>query len=161
MGIAFGALYLPDLLAGGQEELPLLPIEGGSAIVMSDTAVSSTGEAKAADEIKKKISELAGQNGETAQAPKSLRDPFSVGFAIKQAENVGEVEAAPVVAAKKTLDLQGIFLAGDKRTAIIDDEMVQEGEWVQGWKVQKIYTNRVVLVKGGREKILYIKIGVD
>ncbi|MFA4967520.1 MAG: hypothetical protein WC624_04810 [Candidatus Margulisiibacteriota bacterium] len=91
----------------------------------------------------------------------TLRDPFEVGFSYKKAE-VSTVpenpnEAAPVVV-KRYLELQGIFMTGDARTAIIDDKVVSEGSLVAGgFRVSSIRSDSVIISRGGKAKTLRLK----
>ena len=101
---------------------------------------------------------------EIKKTTRTLRDPFSVDFTFKKAEPVATdpeaLPSAPAVVQEKFV-LQGVFSVGSKRTAIIDERVLSVGDWIYGWKVEEIYSNRAVLKKGGKVKTLYIKLGVD
>ncbi len=89
-----------------------------------------------------------------------LRNPFNVDFAFEKTEGTGK----PTEEVKKItmFELQGVFiLGGGKVTALIDDKMLTEGQKLYDWTVSKIYSDRVVLVRGNAKKVLRLKLGVE
>ena len=101
---------------------------------------------------------------EKAAAPKFviLRDPFEVGFEYRKAEVPAGLPGTPAevkpAAVRKYLVLQGIFITGDAKMAIIDDKVVYEGSSVAGgYRVSQIKDDYVVINKGGKTKTLRLK----
>ena len=92
----------------------------------------------------------------------NLRDPFMVDFAYTHIEAPPEEKktatSAPAAPPKTILQLQGIFISGDMRSAIIDDRIVYEGSQVaSGWKVSEIRLNMVILTQAGKIKTLRMR----
>jgi len=86
-----------------------------------------------------------------------LRDPFMVDFAYIKVERAPAPPTVPVVK-PKVLTLQGIFISNEIKTAIIDDNVVSAGSVVaQGYVVDEIRSDSVVLSKNGKIKILRLK----
>lgn len=54
-----------------------------------------------------------------------------------------------------SLSLQGVML-GDTNKAIINDRFVEEGQVIDGYKVKRIETGKVVLIKGGEKYDLFL-----
>lgn len=50
--------------------------------------------------------------------------------------------------------------SGERPSALIDDKMVLEGKKIYGYKVNKIYPDRVVLEKANQVKVLRLKMEV-
>lgn len=99
-----------------------------------------------------------------AEAPKfvALRDPFEVGFEYRKAEVSPPLPGTPAevkpAVVKKYLVLQGVFIAGETKMAIIDDRVVYEGSMVAGgYTVSQIREDRVVINKGDKIKTLRLK----
>jgi len=94
----------------------------------------------------------------------TLRDPFTVDFVYLKPEVQPEEpgQEKPPAAPKPVLMLQGIFLSGDMRIAIIDDKVVTAGSRVAaGWTVAQIKPDMVILSKDGKIKTLLMKVGVE
>ena len=90
----------------------------------------------------------------------ALRDPFDVAFSFVKVEET-TVPGSPSAPQefKKFLVLQGIFMSGNVKSAIIDDKVVYVGTKVaEGYKVDEIKTDVVILKKGGKIKKLRIKL---
>ncbi len=98
-----------------------------------------------------------------AQIPKfvTLRDPFEVDYAYKKVEVTqapGETKPKEAKPAPRYLILQGVFMSGGVKTAIIDDRVVSLGSRVAlGWRVSDIREDMVILRMGGKIKYLRIK----
>jgi len=87
-----------------------------------------------------------------------LRDPFTVDFAYIKVEKPQTGQPAAPVVKPKVLTLQGIFMSNETKTAIIDDNVVSAGSIVaQGYTVDEIRSDAVVLSKKGKIKILRLK----
>lgn len=87
-----------------------------------------------------------------------LRDPFEVKFAYEKVEQKEEKE----VVKKEGLYLQGIFIEGKNKYAIIDDKLVHEGDRTfLNYKVYRILSDRVIVLKGKQRKVLKIELGVE
>jgi hypothetical protein len=90
-----------------------------------------------------------------------IRDPFEVGFSFAKIIEEPSVPGAPASASapKKYLVLQGVFISGKIKSAIIDDKVVYIGSGVaEGYKVAEIKPDLVLLKKGARIKKLKIKL---
>ncbi|HTY13795.1 MAG TPA: type II secretion system protein N [Candidatus Omnitrophota bacterium] len=102
-------------------------------------------------------------SGESSSVPKFmvLRDPFAVNFSFaKAAISTTAPSGAPAEkpVPKKVLQLQGVFLSGGTKSAIIDDRVVSVGSIVAGgYRVSDIRDDRVLLKKDGKHKVLKIK----
>lgn len=93
----------------------------------------------------------------------TLRDPFALDFSYQRVEAppTAKPTAAAPAPAKASLVLQGIFLSGKMKSAIIDDKLVYVGTKVAGgWKVYDIKSDMVTLVQSGKYKFLRISQGV-
>jgi len=92
---------------------------------------------------------------------KELRDPFEVDFRYEKspviskeakAPSTEKKEAKPV---KKLFVLQGILKTGEGDIiALIDDNVLHVGERVNGWTVNSIENDKVVLARGSKRKVL-------
>jgi len=93
----------------------------------------------------------------------TLRDPFALDFGYQRVEAAPETKSTAAPApVKASLVLQGIFLSGQMKSAIIDDRLVYAGSNVAGgWKVYDIKSDMVTLVQSGKYKFLRIKQGVE
>lgn len=90
----------------------------------------------------------------------NLRDPFVLDFSIVAAAEEPATPSAPPKP-KATLVLQGIFVSGTVKSAIIDDKIVSVGTSVaRGFKVYDIREDSVILKKGSAYKTLSIKGGI-
>ena len=88
-----------------------------------------------------------------------LRDPFAVDFGYTKAEKAapGVASSAPV-ARPRALSLQGIFISGDVKSALIDDNVVYAGSATSGgYTVSEIRPDSVVLTKKGKTTVLRLK----
>lgn len=102
------------------------------------------------------------QKAEKQKAKKQklyLRDPFAVGFAYEKSTTVEGGGEKP----KQTyFAIQGIFFPPENKPyALIDDRMVYQGQKIYNWEVKKILSDRVLLSKGGYNKVLRLKLGVE
>lgn len=79
------------------------------------------------------------------------KDPFSL-----EKRNVS-AEGKPAAFALEGLILQGILWNAQKPLAIINEEMIREGDFVKGAHVKKIEKDHVILEAEGNEKILFIE----
>lgn len=77
------------------------------------------------------------------------RDPFlpprRVVTPLSEKETPREVK-------KPSFTLRGIFRKGDRMIAVINENVVEEGQMVEGYRVSNIYQDRVILTQD-REKI--------
>ena len=48
-----------------------------------------------------------------------------------------------------------------EKVALIDDKVVSVNQRVSGWTVVKIYSDKVLVKKGGLRKTLRLKLGVE
>lgn len=80
------------------------------------------------------------------------RDPFSLQKGHK--EERGEKTASEIF---KTFTLKGILWDSHKPLAIVNGEVVREGQVIEGVKIKRIEPNCVVLEAKGEEKILFIE----
>ncbi len=55
------------------------------------------------------------------------------------------------------LMLPGVSWAGNKGVALINTDVLAEGEYIHGYKVKKIVKNGVVLMRNGQEIFLQLK----
>ena len=91
----------------------------------------------------------------------SLRDPFNLDFAYQRVEAAPEEPRSTPAPVRASLVIQGIFLSGNMKSAIIDDKLVYVGSKVAGgWKVYDIKSDMVTLVQSGKYKFLRITQGV-
>lgn len=91
----------------------------------------------------------------------TLRDPFALDFGYQRVEAPPEAAPSAPAPAKASLVIQGIFLSGKMKSAIIDDKLVYVGSKVAGgWKVYDIKSDMVTLVQSGKYKFLRITQGV-
>ncbi len=85
------------------------------------------------------------------------RDPFAP-FPGAQAPSSGNDNPPTVGAVSGTdLRLQGILWDAGKPTALINDEMVQPGSVIAGWKVIEIHQDRVLISDGKSTKTLHLE----
>ena len=162
-------LYTPvyDILWGSKPPasvalVPKTPLE--PKIFPSKLPTKEAEEAK--EDLSAKASASAGikEKPETLKVEKTkpfmvLRDPFEVKFAY---EKIEKTEEEKKVIKKKSLYLQGIFIEGKNKYAIIDDKLVHEGDRTSlNYKVYRILFDRVIVLKGKQRKVLKIELGVE
>ena len=156
---AYVLLYTPvyDMLWSSK---PSAPVALPSKTALEPKIFLSKLPTKESEETKKKIQEKA----ETLKVEKKkpfmvLRDPFKVKFAYKK---IKKTEEDKKVVKKKSLYLQGIFIEGKNRYAIIDDKLVHEGDRTSlNYKVYRILSDRVIVLKVKQRKVLKIELGVE
>ena len=61
-------------------------------------------------------------------------------------------------AKKNIIKLEGIWIDATMRVAIISGQALEEGGQVLGWRLVKIYKERVVLSRDGQTKILLLEV---
>lgn len=66
----------------------------------------------------------------------------------------GRSVAAPVP--ERTLSLDSILIGAGRRVAVIEGEALTEGQSVDGIRVVRIHSNRVVVMDQGAERVLYL-----
>ena len=90
------------------------------------------------------------------------RDPFSVSFNYEKIISSSTESDAKEKEEPKILVLQGIFnMPSGEKVALIDDKVVSVNQRVSGWTVVKIYSDKVLVKKGGLRKTLRLKLGVE
>jgi type II secretory pathway component PulC len=52
------------------------------------------------------------------------------------------------------LNLQQILISNDRKSAVINNKLVNEGDIIKGAKVKKIDRERVIVMRSGRRQIL-------
>ena len=90
-----------------------------------------------------------------------LTDPFALRVAVKlktlPKPDVPKLEVKTPVQQGPEPQLEGIWVDSGMRVAFISGQTLVEGGSVLGWRVSKISKTQVVLVKGGRSKILELE----
>jgi hypothetical protein len=89
-----------------------------------------------------------------------FRDPFySARRASGQSGDTGitSTEIPDFTIIPDMLILQGVWISGNSRSAFINDQTVQEGGFVAGWKVVRINQDAVFLQQGGVTKKLKVE----
>jgi len=96
---------------------------------------------------------------------KPLIDPFAIRIPVRHKVEV-EVRpgamppgapAALTQKPKNVIKLEGIWIDATMKVAFISGSALVEGGKVMGWKVAKIYRDRVVLARDGQTKILLLE----
>jgi hypothetical protein len=109
-------------------------------------------------EIGKKddLQEIEKESAEPKEkGPIILRDPFDVNFVFaKPAKGTAKGTTTRTGVISGRLSLQGIFVVGDTKAAIVNDRVVYEGDKVSGWRVHRISDKTVVLKKGSATRTL-------
>lgn len=77
-------------------------------------------------------------------------DPFRPYFKVHQ-------EAVPIFEASMPLHLEGVMWGGKKASAIINGQIVHEGDSMGGYSVSQILKDRVVLEHGNKKLDLFQK----
>jgi len=57
-------------------------------------------------------------------------------------------------ARNEKLNLQQILISSDRKSAVINNKLVNEGDSIKGAKVKKIDRERVIVMRSGRRQIL-------
>lgn len=161
---AYALLYTPlyDVLFAPKAPAPAIkapapPIQGLPKIILKEEPEEKPKPEALAKEEKSK--EKKDEKKELVPAYTVLRDPFILDFAYEKVEKKEGGEPVQVVT---YLQLQGIFITGSTKMAIIDDNVVGEGDRIAlGWRVSRIYSDRVVITKGRSSRTLRIKLGVE
>ena len=107
----------------------------------------------------------AAAEAKAAKAPTpeaALSDPFAVRVPVKglaketpaEAPSPGQPETSGEAVKIPEPVLEGIWIGPESKVVFISGQSLTEGGGVLGWRVTSISKNRVVLVKGGRTKIL-------
>jgi MSHA biogenesis protein MshK len=60
-------------------------------------------------------------------------------------------------APERSLALDSILFSKDRRVAVIEGEALREGQGFDNVRVIRIYTNRVLVMDNGRERVLYLE----
>ena len=83
-------------------------------------------------------------------------DPFSLRTtAYKKSDKADEGEKKEVK--RQALRLEGVWIGEKTRISFISGQALSVGGNVRGWRVARIYQDRVVLRKGGSTKILRLE----
>ncbi len=103
-----------------------------SEILLSDTSVKKS-------ELREKVISMVGEDLSDREA----KDPFLAQERPREEETLTGVE------------LTGIFGVGNRLTALIDGNAYQEGDVIQGKRIVKIHSDRVVFEEGNKRYFLY------
>lgn len=87
---------------------------------------------------------------------KELKDPFQVDFPLSKKGEGPEVKEN---LEKKSFVLQGVIVGASKSVALIDDNVLELGDYFNGWKLVGVKKERVGLKKGKEIKKLYLNLG--
>jgi hypothetical protein len=127
----------------------LIPVMFVILIFAFSWALRTPSRAKATASAPKPSGAIAGSNNKIdwqipAPYPQTLRDPMRFGSATQFGSATGtQAEAGGLV-------VKGIVFSGDNSSAIIDNQIVREGEEILGVTVVKINKNSVEFEKNGR-----------
>ncbi|MFH0886549.1 MAG: hypothetical protein V1843_00105 [bacterium] len=108
------------------------------------------------------VTKKAAQTLTSGQNLALIRDPFySIRRASGQSGDTGIIPDMPDIPdftgdIPEYLTLQGVWISGSSRSAFINDQTVQEGGSVDGWKVIRITQESVSLMRAGQKKILKV-----
>jgi len=88
---------------------------------------------------------------------KPLIDPFAIRIPVRHKVEAEVKPTALTQKPKNVIKLEGIWIDATMKVAFISGSALVEGGKVMGWKLAKIYRDRVVLARGGQTKILLLE----
>lgn len=116
--------------------------------------------------------ESLSQSQEKFHRPEMIkRDPFALPSGVRprsQGETSREVKPNPIQSISKEtlpqepliretpLKLKAILITDSLRLATINQTIVQEGDFIQEEKISEIHSDRVILIKGGKTRTLFL-----
>ena len=99
---------------------------------------------------------LSAAKSESKLAVQTLRDPF-FDYNGSLSDAVPGMPGGEIPDAGALFELQGVWIAGNSRSAFINDLTVKEGGDIMGWKVVKILPRQVTVRQGRESKILKLE----
>jgi hypothetical protein len=84
------------------------------------------------------------------------RDPFLLPPGVKPLNKVGSEPILPKPSTSPSFELKAILVGDRLRLASINRQIVTVGDLIEGERVLEIETDRVVLEKEGKKRILYL-----
>ena len=98
-------------------------------------------------------------NQPAPEPPENLnRDPFAQFMIKKPVAAGGEKKPEKVVVAEKVdFKIEGVWWSPQGSFAIINGDILKEGDRISGYEVKQIFKDRVLLFKNGDELVLYVE----
>ena len=147
----------PD--AGSAEAAPAAPTMD---IGLPGEAGGAGGNRQDADDLETLSILIEGNQGALIGSWSQARDIFKPGKGTSEKAAAGEPRETKIVDTSSGLVrmpvLLGIMIGSDKdKVAILDTDMVREGDFCQGFQVRSIKSRKVILSRDGKDYALYVK----